>query len=285
MSSNSNFKKDKCWSCEYFSGKREYKDGFLLGPSVQTDYQGTCSCKYSHNSGKKVSENDWCSRFQKWGVLQSYLATETNKREQERIARQQQQIFDEQQQKEIEKEHNRVEDERRQLEHEKWLASLSPEERSSYEANKKQAYSQLMEEIRQKNIEEEKQKIQNDILKIKRTPMINFLKRTTVIAVTFLLGWIPYWIAIFFKNNNEMALDFWKNTGHSETDAQGQTIVENIARYNAIAIGTIWIPFVILAIGIVISVVLYCKAKRLVPDLVKEKEKNNRNIGEITNIE
>ena len=284
MSSNSNFKKDKCWSCEYYAGKRDYKNSSLFGPSVQTDYQGICSCKNSHNYGKKISENDWCSKYQKWGVLQSYLTMEANKREQERVARQQQQVFNEQQ-KEIEKERNRIESERRQLEHEKWLASLSPEERSSYEESKKKAYSQIMEEIRQKNIEEEKQEIQKEIQKIKRAPMINFLKRTIVIEVTFFLGWIPYWIAIFFKNNNEMALDFWKNTGHSETDAQGQTIVENIARYNAIAIGTIWIPFVILVIGVVISVVLYRKAKKQVLDLVKEKEKNNRNTGEITNIE
>ena len=42
MSTNSNFKQNKCWSCEFFSGKREYKKGWF-GDSVETDDLGTCT--------------------------------------------------------------------------------------------------------------------------------------------------------------------------------------------------------------------------------------------------
>ena len=73
MSYHSNFRQDKCWSCEFFSGQREYKHG-LLGDSVRTSDKGICKCDRSNQRDKPVYEHGWCSRYQKWGVLQSTLA-------------------------------------------------------------------------------------------------------------------------------------------------------------------------------------------------------------------
>lgn len=73
MSYHSNFRQDKCWSCEFFSGQREYKHG-LLGNSVHTSDKGICKCDRSNQRDKPVYEHEWCSRYQKWGVLQSTLA-------------------------------------------------------------------------------------------------------------------------------------------------------------------------------------------------------------------
>ena len=73
MSYHSNFRQDKCWSCEFFSGQREYKHG-LLGDSVHTSDKGICKCDRSKQRDKPVYEHGWCSRYQKWGVLQSTLA-------------------------------------------------------------------------------------------------------------------------------------------------------------------------------------------------------------------
>ena len=73
MSYHSNFRQDKCWSCEFFSGQREYKHG-LLGDSVHTSDKGICKCDRSNQRDKPVYEHGWCSRYQKWGVLQSTLA-------------------------------------------------------------------------------------------------------------------------------------------------------------------------------------------------------------------
>ena len=73
MSYHSNFRQDKCWSCEFFSGQREYKHG-LLGDSVHTSDKGICKCDRSKQRDKPVYEHEWCSRYQKWGVLQSTLA-------------------------------------------------------------------------------------------------------------------------------------------------------------------------------------------------------------------
>ena len=73
MSYHSNFRQDKCWSCEFFSGQREYNHG-LLGDSVRTSDKGICKCDRSNQRDKPVYEHGWCSRYQKWGVLQSTLA-------------------------------------------------------------------------------------------------------------------------------------------------------------------------------------------------------------------
>lgn len=45
MSSNFNLNKQKCSSCEYFCGKRQIKNGLLMGTSVQNDATGIYGCK------------------------------------------------------------------------------------------------------------------------------------------------------------------------------------------------------------------------------------------------
>ena len=74
MSVHSNFQKDRCWSCEFFCGQRKYKNGIVFGDSVETEAKGTCSNQRSSYCGKAVRDNDWCGKYQKWGVLQSALA-------------------------------------------------------------------------------------------------------------------------------------------------------------------------------------------------------------------
>ena len=45
----------------------------MFGDSVETEAKGTCSNQRSSYCGKAVRENDWCGKYQKWGVLQSAL--------------------------------------------------------------------------------------------------------------------------------------------------------------------------------------------------------------------
>ena len=74
MPVHSNFQKDRCGSGEFFSGQRKYKTGIVFGDSVETEEKGTCSNQRSSYCGKAVRDNDWCGKYQKWGVLQSALA-------------------------------------------------------------------------------------------------------------------------------------------------------------------------------------------------------------------
>lgn len=73
MSIHTNLKQDKCWSCEFYCAERKYKDGFI-GDSVNTADKGTCMNDRSQNHSKMVFEHGWCSKYQKWGVLQSSIA-------------------------------------------------------------------------------------------------------------------------------------------------------------------------------------------------------------------
>lgn len=138
MSTNSNFKKDKCWSCEYFCGKRDYKRGAFLGDSVSTEGRGTCSNKRSSNYNKSINDEGWCSKYQKWSVLLSALAMEEQKREAQRFENEQRREIarmeaeNERQRREMERERRRMEDERKLLERERMLASMSPEERERF---------------------------------------------------------------------------------------------------------------------------------------------------------
>lgn len=165
MSTNSNFKKNKCWSCEFYCGKREYKRNFFLGDSVYTDGRGTCSNKRSEKSGKEVYEDGWCSRYQKWGVLQSAIAIKEQKLASQRIEAEQRQemqrVQDENErcEREIENERRRLEQEREQLEYERWYSTLSPEDREAEDARiieEKRRTQERIEEVR-RSIENRKQ--------------------------------------------------------------------------------------------------------------------------------
>lgn len=175
MSTNSNFKKDKCWSCEFYCGKREYKKGAFLGDSVYTDGRGTCSNKRSDKNGREVSEDGWCSRYQKWGVLQSALAVEAQKRESERIEAEQRremrriQEENDRREREMERERRRLEDERKRLEYERWYDSLSPEERAAEDARieeEKRREAERIAELRRK--EEERRAEEARLAKIRK---------------------------------------------------------------------------------------------------------------------
>ena len=202
MSTNSNFKKDKCWSCEFYCGKREYKHGLFLGDSVYTDSRGTCSNKRSDKNGREVNEDGWCSRYQKWGVLQSALAVEAQKRESERIEAEQRremqriQAENDRREREMERERIRLEEERKRLEYERWYASLSSEERAKEDARiaeEKRREAERLEEARRKaeaeRIENEKRRAEAERLrkvrnkKIKKGLIIGGISLAAIIAI------------------------------------------------------------------------------------------------------
>ena len=185
MSVNSNFKKNKCWSCEYYCGKREYKRGAFLGDSVYTDGKGTCSNTRSEKSGRDVYEDGWCSRYQKWGVLQSALAIEEQKRESQRIEyeqrREKQHIQDEnnRREREMEREKIRLEEERKRIEYERWYKTLSLEEKAAEDSRIEKARSEY-----EQRKTEEAQVAKKRKAKIKKGLVISGI---AIVAVTIII--------------------------------------------------------------------------------------------------
>ena len=62
MSSHTNLKSKKCWSCIYFGGKRKLSRFITL--SVESEDKGTCMCNKCSYFGKEVSQNNSCSKWQ-----------------------------------------------------------------------------------------------------------------------------------------------------------------------------------------------------------------------------
>lgn len=198
MSTNSNFKKDKCWSCEYYCGKRDYKRGVFLGDSVYTDGKGTCSNKRSDKYNHEVYENEWCWKYQKWGVLQSALTMEEQKREAQRLKNEQrremQRIQEENDRRErkMECERRRLEEERKRLEYERWFASLSPidkEKEDTRIAEEKKCEEERIEQAEIERMEREKRRLEAERLqrirnkKIKKGLIIGGISLAAIIAI------------------------------------------------------------------------------------------------------
>ena len=162
MSTNFDFKKDKCWSCEFFSGQREFKDGIFFGEQVCTGNSGLCNNPRSSNYNKQISESGWCWKYQKWGVLQSAIARKEDERIQAQVEREQRQAFERQEREhqrqieELQRERFRLEGERKRLEYERWYNSLSPEKRKQEDDRKEQERIRA-EELRQQREDEEDQ--------------------------------------------------------------------------------------------------------------------------------
>ena len=281
MSINSNFRKNKCWSCEFFCGRREYKNG-LFSPHVSTDGSGVCGCSRGPDSKKRVNEDHWCSKYQKWGVLEAYLANERYKEQQRleerRIQEERRKAIEaqERQERQLRAERERLRKERERLEHENYLASLSPEERAKAEAEDARkieeakakaeaaiAYSRALRE-REKKAEELEAK-KKRCKSLKRQPMIWGVVMAAVVLLAFFLSWIPHWKALADKNGAEQSLKLWIGLGHSATDQYGLKYQAQINEANERVASTFPIPFVVLVIGLVVValvVILLVKSKR-----------------------
>ena len=214
MSTNSNFKQNKCWSCEFFSGKREYKKGWF-GDSVETDGGGICTNQSSffHNN-KKVREDDWCSCYQKWGVLQSAIAREEDKRIQEQAEREQRLFYEQQerenqrQQEALRAERFRLEEERKRLEYERWYNALTPEKRKQEDDRKEQERlkaeelrKQREEENRIKREKEEKQQKLNKKFQL-IWAVLGLALFFTIIYLIYALSTLDYYNTLYIIENS-----------------------------------------------------------------------------------
>lgn len=171
---NSNFKNNRCWSCEFYCSHREYVEGGAFrSERVETDRRGTCTNKRSLNNGKAVNESSQCSKYQKWGVLQSSIFRKQLDKE-----KNDQQRKEEDQKCEREREREKIERERddplqkvrEAIDHDRWYSSLSPEERQRYDDEKERLETENLVRMieKKKRIEEEERERtrKNAILKI-----------------------------------------------------------------------------------------------------------------------
>lgn len=293
MSSNFNLNKQKCWSCEYFCGKRQIKNSLLMGTSVETDDTGICGCKRGAEEGKTIGENDRCSKYHRWGAIQSLLVAEQQKKQQQQAERQLQEqqrnirAEQEREQRRLSEERERLREEREELEHERYLASLSPEERKRVEEEEERKRQAIIDRAiaivaaqkAKKKREEEQLAIKANEKKLKSLrskPITAGIIAGAIGLGAFFFSWIPHWIALFNKMSAEEMLRAWVDLGYSATDEQVLKYQAKIDAAAAMANGTLWIPFLFLALaaGAVVLIVLALnkskKRKEAITALEKE---------------
>lgn len=83
-----------------------------------------------------------------------------------------------------------------------------------------------------------------------------------ITLVVFLFGWIPHWVNLLFVVSNKTMLREWIDLGHSESDEFAQECLTNIDKYSKQADSMLWIPFVILAVGVVITITTLFLSRR-----------------------
>lgn len=217
MSINSNFKQNKCWSCEFFSGNREYKKGWF-SDCVQTSEWGICTNKksYMHNN-QKVQDSNCCSYYQKWTALQSAIVIQEQKKAQEQAEREQRQAFERQerenqrQQEALRAERLRLEEERKKLEYEKWYNSLTSEEKQK-EDDRLEAERIKAEELRRQR--EEERRREEEKRKIKEAERKRKIKKFSIIGSIVALVVAAIIIGISIGSNVSKKQEFENsNTG------------------------------------------------------------------------
>lgn len=171
MSYHNDDNQEKCWSCEFFCGERKRKSGIFLGNSTETSKTGTCSCRNSSHFNKTVFDTNWCSKYQKWGVIASSIA---EKESQERLRKQQlenakyeQQLKAEQER--AEKKRRELERERHALEYQRWYSSLSLEDKEKEKARlTREAEENRIRYEQEKREKEEQRRLKAELDKRKR---------------------------------------------------------------------------------------------------------------------
>ena len=265
MSTHSYFQKN-CWSCIFFSGRRDVKGGFY--GYVETSNWGICTNQKCFHANDEVSDGYSCSYYQQCGGLiatqeqkrakeqaerEQKRATEQAERKQEQIAREQRQFYEQQerenprQQEALRAERFRLEEERKRLEYERWYNSLTPEKRKQEDDRKEQERIKA-EELRKQREEENKTKREKEEKQQKLNKKFQLIWALVGLALFFT---IIYLIFAF------SSLDYYKTLYNIETY---DGFADRISEYTIkCIIGTVLCVLEILAI--IITAVMYKRKK------------------------
>ena len=143
----------------------------------------------------------------------------------------------------------------------------------------------LDEKMREmKKQQAELEKIERKAKQVKRTATL-YIRATILSSVlsllAFILSWIPYWHNLLGINSNKVMLQEWLELGHSESDKFAQECVENIDKYTKQANSVLWIPFAVLGVAIVITIIIFILSKKYTKNKIdKETEELKKLVNE-----
>lgn len=282
-SSEFNLKKEKCLSCQHYSGCRGVSSGFM-GDRIEYEQNGICDKNGSWHP-QDTTANSHCYKWKRDSRISLAISKKEQRKaeyEQREIERNQceenrrQQRALQSQRDEIERERLLLESERKRLEHQKWLNSLSPEEREKVlsEEKRKEEEKENQAIIDRKLSEvqaklEEVEGIRKKAKKEKRRPLVGCISLIAISLVCFAIGWIPFLSNLFKAKENEMLAHAWVVMMGYSTDSEEYLEWMALAeQFHSRANEFLYLPFLILGICLVLTVfatilLLFRKKKRL----------------------
>lgn len=146
---------------------------------------------------------------------------------------------------------------------------LSPQEREKLDKEILLSEQRFEEEKRQKAISAQKDKINL----INKSPTIVGVISGILTSIAFLVGWIPYWYWDFRRESfRRIVEDLYAKDKTLEDPFAQEMFLEGV-HAKEMRNSVIWIPFVILSIGIVITIVVVILTNKSKPKrLVKAQE-------------
>lgn len=296
----SSIRQKKCWSCKYYAGSRELKNGFL-GTSFEVDERGQCLKGKTNNRDGLTVYSWYCSRYDRAGDVNAYIQKEETKKEiirSQKEAENYQRQENEKLRKQIQYKNDQIEQERLRLElskkrseRERWLNSLSSEEREKFlaEEERQAKFNQIYSKLQIKIIVVEE--IQKQANKEKRKPLIGFISSLAITIVSIGLGLIPYLSNLFKALENEALAHEWVTMfGYSTDSEQYLEWMALAEQFRSKANEVLYIPFLILGICIVltifVTILLLFQRKKKLKDLgIDFKKSKNEALQLIDSIE
>ena len=128
---------------------------------------------------------------------------------------------------------------------------LTQKEKEENEAQRLLYEQEFKEEQRQKELAIKEAKIR----RIERSPITAGIVGGVITLIAFLLGWIPYWYWDYQRSICKSNLETMFSLGHTMGEPYMQELYSEGLHTKEMRDSVIWIPFVILAVGVVITVV------------------------------
>lgn len=140
------------------------------------------------------------------------------------------------------------------------------------------------DEIRQEKLDREKEwkeyqhkleieSKQKQIRKIQRSPIITLVVGSIITLVAFLLGWIPYWYWDLRLTSDRNSLSQLLEWSHTMQETYLQELYTDGLYSKDMRNSCIWIPFVILAVGIVVTTMLVILKNKSKPKRLEVAQK------------
>ena len=129
---------------------------------------------------------------------------------------------------------------------------LTQKEKEENEAQRRLYEKEFIEKQKQKEIAIKEAKVR----KIKRFPITAGIVGGVITLIAFLSGWIPYWYWDYQRSICKSNLETMFSLGHTMSEPYMQQLYSEGLHAKEMRDSVVWIPFAILAVGIVLTIVV-----------------------------